>query len=267
MFQKPWRLVLTKAPRTVTIVDDTEGTSRLYCSCPFTRDFGLPCSDTLAVNELQWGLEDVDVFWLKAGETGELDCILPSLTASDSLLGPLFRRPSIAGLPTHPVADFVEQSRDSELPSVVSDEPEGREQDDVLSDSPPAQQASHSSVMRQCKDVVTMAGDNKVHLQWLQKKVEQLRREMFIELKLTSQPTTAFEPGSAEVVVDDPIVAAKPKGRGSCRRTRAASEGSAKRKKRRDEDFIVLDDINDVFGSQPGRRSKTKKVADSVSKD
>ena len=61
-----WQKACPQEDRKVTVFLDSEAVERLRCSCPRAVDLRLPCAEILAVNQTQFGLEDLDIFWLKS---------------------------------------------------------------------------------------------------------------------------------------------------------------------------------------------------------
>ena len=245
---EPWNSVIRKRTRSIRVID-CSGRLHLRCSCPFTMEYGLPCRHILAVNELLWDLEDVDPRWLKAMATGDLDHILfqSEATAKEMLNLPYLRRSSNDTVIVISDEDeFDSPPETAELPSTVEDPPQSNR-------SP-----TYSSILNDFTSLMHLVGEDPVSLAFVEANVRRIKQDLYERLRSRD----ADDPeASATGAPQDPVLSARPQGKPSSRRRKAAHESQHRKKRKSFTDLgsgnpTDYESIIDVTGSQPGRKRK-----------
>ena len=239
MPQAPWSEVIPRVPRNVTLTS-SNGIARLSCNCHFTIDYGLPCSDVLAVNGLKWSLEDVDIQWLKALDSGDLDSALRNTSAADCRLPCINHREEPLPPPT-----TVELEADQEP---VGDEVD-RDSPDEVHINPSSQTATtFSTLSRDLREIITLAGERKDLLKYIEGQLQGIRKEVYSRIQPMILTT---EDSLSQVTVSDPTVL-PPVGPASCKRTRAAYEYTSSSRR----NLVAAELVEDWLGTQKGKQKK-----------
>ena len=244
---QPWNGLIPTRTRIVKLVS-IDGKVVLRCSCPYTRENGLPCRHALAVNKGRWDIEDIDWRWLNALASADLDGIIfdPDITSAVSA-GPLLRVER---------SDAREELETGESPDPDSITISSDSEESQVEENAPT---TYSAVMREFADLMHLAGEDKESLSLVLDGVVALRQELYKKLKsaLKEAPDRPVE-GSK---VADSVCAKRTRGKGSNKRAKPVHE-SRKRFKFSREPHDALEGYEDIFdiqGSQPGR--KKKKIA------